>query len=201
MATIDYNANSKLISIAKDLAAEPSADYESLEINVNQINRLTKGLIETTNPNFTPEPNAELSKVIKGLFDTGMKNIAQQKKLPEALKNISLAIDTSTTKRYPWEAFAIQLQELQFMLRQKVDLELVTLKYLDAIQDLDMLLNTGMIHADVFLRKTDALLRLKQWELARIECERGLSLDPKNPKLNALMLQCVTLLAEYNGDI
>lgn len=194
-STITYNLNSKQIAVAEDIEKD-----ESLLINIDQINRLTTSLVGTTNPNFTPEPNGELTKIITGLFDNGMKNATQNKKLPEALKSISLALEMSQRKRAPWEAFALQLQELQFMLRQKIDLQLVQKKFLDAIQDLDMLLNTGLIHSDVFLRKTDALLQLKQWEKARIECERGLAMDPTNPKLNALMIQCVRCLGEYNGD-
>ena len=95
--------------------------------------------------------------MIKGLFESGMKNL-QQKKLNEALKNVSLAIEMAQRKRAPWEAFAIQLPELHFMLRSKIDLCLVLGKYLEALQDLDFLLGTGLIQPDVFVRKADLSL-------------------------------------------
>lgn len=193
MTEILYDANSKRLKSLDE-------SNENLQTNVDQVNVLTAALIPETNPNFTPQPNAEISKLIKNLFDSGLKN-AQQNKLPEALKNVSLAIEMAQRKRAPWEAFAVQLQELQFMLRHKIDLLLVLGKNLDALQDLDMLLNTGLVQPEVFMRKADALLKLGQLDQARIECERGLSLQPQNVKLKALNLECSRRLAEFNGDL
>lgn len=85
------------------------------------------------------------------------------------------------------------------MLRHKIDLELMLGRYLDALQDLEMLLSTGLFQPEVFIRKTDALLHLGQLEDARATCDRGLSLQPQNVKLKALMMECDRKLAEYNG--
>lgn len=190
MAEIAYNPDTKLIS--------PEEDRESLCIYANQVNSLTQALISENNPNFSPQPSDDSTKLIRNLFDSGIKNV-KNNKLPEGLKNVTLAIEMAHRKRAPWEAFAIQLQELQFMLRHKIDLELMLGRYLDALQDLDMLLSTGLFQPEVFIRKTDALLHLGQLEEARVACDRGLSLQPQNTKLKALMLECNRKLAEYNG--
>ncbi|QLG74343.1 hypothetical protein HG535_0G02270 [Zygotorulaspora mrakii] len=193
MATLQYDINTKKISGSGTV-------LESQEINIAQINALTQSLVAESNPNFTPQPHDDSTKLIKNLFESGLKN-AKQNRLPEALKNITLAIEMAQRKRAPWEAFAVQLQEMQFMLRHKIDLSLVQGKYLDALQDLDMLLNTGLVQPEIMIRKTDALLKLGQLDQARIDCERGLSLQPQNVKLKALMLECTRRLANYNGDI
>ncbi|CDF89787.1 ZYBA0S05-01706g1_1 [Zygosaccharomyces bailii CLIB 213] len=190
MAEIAYNPDTKLIT--------PEEDRESLCIYANQVNSLTQALISENNPNFSPQPSDDSTKLIRNLFDSGIKNV-KNNKLPEGLKNVTLAIEMAHRKRAPWEAFAIQLQELQFMLRHKIDLELMQGRYLDALQDLDMLLSTGLFQPEVFIRKTDALLHLGQLEEARVACDRGLSLQPQNAKLKALMLECNGKLAEYNG--
>ena len=67
MVTLEYNANSKLITASDAVVAL------STETNIDQINVLTTSLIGETNPNFTPQPNEALSKMIKGLFESGMK--------------------------------------------------------------------------------------------------------------------------------
>lgn len=190
MAEVSYNPDSKVVT--------PEGDRETLDIYVSQVNSLTKALIAENNPNFTPQPSDDSTKLIKNLFESGVKNI-KQNKLPEALKNVTLAVEMAQRKRAPWEAFAIQLQELQFILRHKIDLELMLGHYLDALQDLDMLLSTGLFQPEVFIRKTDALLNLGQLEEARISCDRGLCMQPQNMKLKALMLECDRKLAEYNG--
>lgn len=192
MTEISYDTNSKKLSSV----GEPT---EGLEIALGQVNTLTAALISETNPNFTPQPHEDVSKLIKNLFDSGLKN-AQQNKFPEALKNVSLAIEMAQRKRAPWEAFAIQLKELQFMLRHKIDILLVLGRYLEALQDLDMLMNTGLIQPEVLIRKTDALLKLGQLDQARIECERGLTLQPQNAKLKALLMECTRKLADFNGE-
>lgn len=169
-------------------------------MNIAQINKLTQDLIAESNPNFTPKPRDDSTAMIKKLFENGLKQTKQQH-FPEALKSISLAIEMAQRKRTPWEAFAIQLQELQFMVKNRIDLCLIQGKFMDALQDIELLQNTGVNTSDVFIRKTDALIKLKQYELAKVECERGLSLDPTNVKLKALLLENTRKLAEYNGDI
>ncbi|SMN21250.1 similar to Saccharomyces cerevisiae YLR292C SEC72 Non-essential subunit of Sec63 complex (Sec63p, Sec62p, Sec66p and Sec72p) [Maudiozyma saulgeensis] len=193
MTTILYNQNSKLIK------CEDSDLTETREISINQINKLSAAIIAESNPNFTPQPNDEHSKMIKSLFESGLAML-KQKKMPEALKNIALAVDMAQRGRAPYEAFGIQLQEIQFMLRHKIDLSLITGRYLDALQDIEFLMNTGMNQADVYIRKSDALLKLSQFDEAKICCERGLSLHPNETKLKALMLEINRRLAEYNGD-
>lgn len=195
METLTYDPNSKLIAVENAQEAT-----ETLSTNIEQINKLTKALIEESNPNFGPQPNEASTKLIKNLFESGL-SLAKQNKLPDALKNVSLAVEMAQRKRAPYEAFAVQLQELQFILRNKIDLSLVTGKYLDALQDLDFLLNTGLAQPEVFIRKTDALLKLGQLVEAKSTCERGLSLAPQDTKLKALMHECNRKLADYNGDI
>lgn len=126
---------------------------------------------------------------------------AQNKNLPDALRKINLTVDMRNKARKPWEPFAFQLQELQMMLRNRTDLELVSKQYLDAWQDLEMLLNCGLVVPDVFLRLVDCLLKLNLVELARSYCERGLSLEPTNGKLVVLFKECERRLLEQDGDL
>ncbi|CCD26752.1 Sec63 complex subunit SEC72 NDAI_0I01830 [Naumovozyma dairenensis CBS 421] len=198
-STILYNPNSKQLSLPSDITDIPQ-ENETLIINCEQINKLSTSLISESNPNFTPQPKEEASKLIKNLFETGLKQM-KSNKLQEALKSISLAIEMQRRKRTPYEAFGIQLQELQLMLRQKIDLELLTGKYLDAVQDLEFLLGTGMLAPEVFIRLTDALLKLNQVHQAKVYCERGLSFAPNETKLKALNMECTRKIKEYNGDI
>ena len=173
---------------------------ETLQIYLAQLNRLTSALQEEPTDNISPQPKEVASKLIKNLFQSGI-NAVKQKKLPEGLKNISLAIEMAERKRTPYEAFAVQLQELQFMLRSKIDLCIVQGKFLDALQDLEFLLNTGMTQPEVFLRKTDVLLKLGQLEEAKVCCDRGISLHPSNPQLKAFAAECNRRLVDYYGDI
>lgn len=193
--SILYNENSKLIS-----AANPEETTELFAINVDQINSLSKSLIGESNANFTPQPNDNTTKLVKNLFESGITKMKEQK-LNEALKNVTLAIEMARRSRNSYEAFALQLQELHFMLKHKIDLELVLNKPMDALQDIEMLTGTGVVTPDVFIRMTDCLLKLGQFNEAKAVCERGLSLSPNETKLKALILQCNRLLAEYNGDI
>lgn len=193
--SILYNENSKLISVEN-----PEENTEIFNINVAQINSLTKSLISESNNQFTPQPNDNTTKLIKNLFDNGITKM-KENKLSEALKNFNLAIDMATRNRHSYEAFALQLQELQFMLKHKIDLELVLNQPMNALQDLEMLMGTGLVTPDVFIRLTDSLLKLGQYNDAKVICERGLSLSPNETKLKALILQCNRLLAEYNGDL
>lgn len=197
-----YNENSKKLALPEDriAAAEASDSLEALEINLAQINKLAAAVIAESNPNFTPQPNDEHSKLIKSMFESGLAQLKQQK-MPEALKNITLAVELAQRSRAPYEAFGIQLQEIQFMMRHKIDLSLLTGRYLDALQDIEFLMNTGMAQSDVFIRKADALLKLRQFDEACICCERGLSLHPNETKLKALMHEIKRNLAEYNGEI
>lgn len=192
LSELQYNPNSKLLDLPHS--------SEDVTMNISQINKLTQDLVAETNANFTPQPHAESTAMIKKMFENGLKQ-TQQQKLADALKSINLAIEMAQRKRTTWEAFAVQLQELQFMLKNRVDLCLVQGRFMDALQDLDFLQNTGLNSSDVFIRKTDALIKLKQYEQARAECERGLSLDPTNVKLKALLIENTRRLAEYNGDI
>ncbi|CCC69888.1 hypothetical protein NCAS_0D03070 [Naumovozyma castellii] len=194
-AILSYNQNNKQIALL-----DPETETETPQTNIAQINKLTADLIAESNPNFTPQPKEEASKLIKNLFETGLKQI-KQNKLPDALKSITLAIQMAKRKRTSYEAFGIQLQELQFMLRQKIDLQLLLGKFVDALEDLEFLLGTGMASNDVFIRKTDALLKLKKFQLAKVAAERGLSLHPNDTKLKALMMECNRNLVEFNGEI
>ncbi|CCK70979.1 Sec63 complex subunit SEC72 KNAG_0F03170 [Huiozyma naganishii CBS 8797] len=190
-----YNENSKLVDF------EGTEVSPMLRINAEQVNKLSKALIAESNvAAVTPQPNDKHTKLIRNLFESSVAN-TKQGKLQESLKNVTLAVEMARRTRAPYEAFAIQLQELQMMLRQKIDLQLVLGKHLDALQDLEFMLGTGVVSPDVFIRKTDCLLKLGQWLEATACCERGLALQPEDTKLKLLRRECATKLAEYNGDI
>lgn len=195
---LEYNANSKQFTLDDK---EPNFFTEdTTQINLSQINSLSKSIISESNPNFTPQPNENTTKLIKNLFEGGISKM-KQNNLVDALKNVSLAIDMSTKNRNCYESFGVQLQELHFMIKHKIDLELTLGKYLDALQDLDILIGTGVVSPDVFIRKTDALLKLEQFNEAKVTAERGLSLAPNDTKLKAINMECQRRLSEYNGLI
>ncbi|CAH01279.1 Sec63 complex subunit SEC72 [Kluyveromyces lactis] len=190
---IQYDSNNKQLSIDND------SNTDRLT-NLNQINKLTTALVPETNPNFQPQPNNETTNMVKNMFQSGMQQ-AQNKNIPDALRKVDLAVDMRNKARKPWEPFSFQLQELHMMLRNRTDLELVSQRNLDAWQDLEMLLNCGMVVPEVFIRLTDCLLKLNLVELARPYCERGLSLDPKNGPLLALFQACEKKMLEIEGDL
>ncbi|CCF55917.1 hypothetical protein KAFR_0A04810 [Kazachstania africana CBS 2517] len=202
MSTVSYDSNTKLISLHNTTPSNNDEnDGSMLQINISQINKLTKSLVASSNiQNLTPQPSQETGKLIKNLFESGLK-LTKEKKFQDALKNISLAIEMATRNRAPWEMFGMQLQELQFMLRNKIDLHLIQGHYVDALQDLDLLMNTNMLTVDVFIRRIDCLLKLGQLEEAKATADRALALHNNETKLKALLLQCNRSLAEYNGDI
>lgn len=189
---IKYDCNSKLIS-SDDLDPE-------LQINISQVNKLVTSLIAESSANFTPQPSNESTVMIKKLFEAGIQQ-AKKQKVFEGLRNIELSLQMHEKSRKPWEAFGFQLQELQTLLRNKIDLELVSEKYMDSFEDLEMLLGCGMAIPEVFMRMTDSLLKLKRFEEARQACEKGLSLDPNNTRLKVMHMECIRELVEYNGDI
>lgn len=192
---LKYDPNSKHITLPNDPLTS-----QDRTINLNQINKLTSCLVAESNQNFQPQPNNETTKMIKNMFQASMQQ-AQNKNLTDALKKVNLSVDMRNKARKPWEPFAFQLQELQMMLRNRTDLELVSQRNLDAWQDLEMLLNCGLVVPDVFLRLTDCLLKLNLIELAKSYCERGLSMDPKNAKLVLLQRECERKILEMDGDL
>ncbi|CDO96629.1 unnamed protein product [Kluyveromyces dobzhanskii CBS 2104] len=188
-----YDTNSKRLSLDDESNADQVA-------NLEQINKLTTALVAETNPNFQPQPSSETTNMVKNMFQSGMQQ-AQKKNIPDALKKVSLAVEMRNKARKPWEPFAFQLQELHMMLRNRTDLELVSQRNLDAWQDLEMLLNCGMVVPEVFLRLADCLLKLNLVELAKPFCERGLSFDPSSGPLMAIHKECQIRMLELDGDL
>ncbi|KAH3903255.1 uncharacterized protein SCODWIG_03026 [Saccharomycodes ludwigii] len=199
---IDYNPNSKQIKLTSDIKDiyGTNTDNTALEININQINELSNSLIHSTLAlgKITPEPNAKSTTLIKGMFSKSIEAL-QKKKYEDALKFVTLSIDMMLKARSYYEAFAIQMQELQFMMKHKVDLTLAlySQKYAKnnttaesssttddgqdmlilCLQDLEMLCSLGLLaDPQISLRKTDVYMKLGEFIKAKAEAERGLAL-------------------------
>lgn len=194
---LKYDSNTKKLSIANKDDTEVGKNFQT---NLKQINKLTQSLISESNPNFTPQPLQESTNMVKKLYESGVQQ-GQKQRFQEALRTICLSLDMREKAHHPWEAFSFQLQELQMILRTKIDFEMVLGQYLDGLQDLDLLLNCGVFIPELFIKMTEVLLKLHLYDDAKSICERGLSLNNGNLRLKALLLETNRKLAEFNGDM
>ena len=194
-----YDANTKLIS---------SNVYTT--ISIDQINTLTRNLVENGQQSLlkiTPEPNAKSTGLIKSMFEKSVTSLTKNKNIEESYKYAKLAVEMAVKSRSLIESFQVQMQELQFILKHKVDVILALyqknysktsdlmvngkkltkiefiktpesqLLLVEALQDIEMLFNTGMIaDPNLSLRKCDVLMKLTRFKDAKTEAERGLSL-------------------------
>lgn len=196
---IIYNKDTKQLSLDKD-APELVFEEDSLERRINEINRLTKDLIAINKDvPESPEPSAQLTPLIKKLITSGIESL-KQKNLPGAIKQLSLAIDMAG-KRARWEAFGVQLQELNAILQIRCDAYMMSGRFIDAFNDAEILLNTQVLTADNFLRKGIACINLGRFELAKSELERGLCFHPDNTRIKENLAIAIKAIAIENGDL
>ncbi|KAL6942312.1 hypothetical protein ACO0QE_003483 [Hanseniaspora vineae] len=194
-----YDTNTKLIS---------SNVYTTTSID--QINTLTRNLVENGQQSLlkiTPEPNAKSTGLIKSMFEKSVTSLTKNKNIEESYKYAKLAVEMAVKSRSLIESFQVQMQELQFILKHKVDVilalyqknysktsellvngkKLTKIEFIrtpesqdlliEALQDIEMLLNTGLIaDPNLSLRKCDVLMKLTKFRDAKMEAERGLSL-------------------------
>jgi translocation protein SEC72 len=197
---IIYDSDTKLLSLDKDQPQVILGNDDTLELRIQEINRLTKDLVATkTEVPESPEPSAALAPLIKKLVTSGIDSL-KQKKLKEAIKQLTLAIDMAG-RRARWEAFAVQLQELNAILQIRCDAYLLNGDYLEAYNDAEVLISTQTLTADNFLRKAVCALNLGRFDQAKIDLERGLCFHPDNSRMKEHLDLVNRAIDIENGDI
>lgn len=191
---LQYNNTDKKVST-------PSTD-EKLQKEVDQLNTLTSEIISNGSdvpPIATPENfNKDLSKMIKKLYEGGVQSF-KQNKFEESVRQFTIGIEM-INRRHKFEAFQGTLQELSMFLMSRTDANLKTKRYLDAYNDIDMLLSMQMCTPENFLRRGVANYFLGNYEAARADYQRGLAYDPNNRRLQDELETCLDKILEENGD-
>lgn len=192
---IIYDPVSKVISLE-----ETATEDKELQEEVDQLNRLAKDLISTNSDvPESPEPSKQLSPLIKKLVVSGVEAI-KKKKFPEAIKQLSLAIEMAS-RRTRWEAFAVQLQELNSILTVRCDAYIMSKQWAEAYNDADMLLGTQVTTPENFLRRAVASFNLGRLHQAKIDLERGLCFAENDARLKEQLNAVNRAIAIENGDL
>lgn len=192
---IIYDPVSKLVSIE-----ETAAEDKELQEEIDQLNRLAKDLISTNSEiPESPEPSKQLSPMIKKLVTSGVEAL-KKRKFPEAIKQLSLAIEMAS-RRSRWEAFAVQLQELNSILAVRCDAYIMNKQWAEAYNDVDMLLGTQVTTPENFLRRSVAAFNLGRLQQAKVDLERGLCFAENDPRLREQLNNVNKAIAMECGDL
>jgi len=192
---IIYDPVSKVISVE-----ESSKNDTDLQEEVDQLNRLVKDLVSSNQEvPESPEPSKQLAPLIKKLVTSGIEAL-KKKKFPEAIKQLSLAIEMAS-RRSRWEAFAIQLQELNSILMARCDAYIMNKQWAEAYNDADMLLGTQVNTPDNFLRRAVSSFNLGRLQQAKVDLERGLCFAEGDPRLKQQLDVVMRAIAVENGDL
>lgn len=192
---IIYDPVSKLVSIE-----ETAAEDKELQEEIDQLNRLAKDLISTNSEiPESPEPSKQLSPMIKKLVTSGVEAL-KKRKFPEAIKQLSLAIEMAS-RRSRWEAFAVQLQELNSILTVRCDAYIMNKQWAEAYNDVDMLLGTQVTTPENFLRRSVAAFNLGRLHQAKVDLERGLCFAENDPRLKEQLNNVNKAIAMECGDL
>ncbi|CCG23828.1 Sec72 ER protein-translocation complex component [Candida orthopsilosis Co 90-125] len=191
-------------SKAKKLTLDPESTSTSsaLKLEIDQLNVIIQELINQgsdvppvpTQENF----NKDLSKMIKKLYDGGVQSF-KMGKFEDSVRQFSVGIEM-IQRRPKLESFAGTIQELSKFLMSRCDAYLKTKQYLQAYNDVDLLLNMQMNAPDNFLRRGVANYFLGNYELARADYQRGLAFDENHPRLQHELTICLDKILEENGD-
>ncbi|KAG5418791.1 hypothetical protein I9W82_003509 [Candida metapsilosis] len=198
MEGILYDSKSKKLTLDPEVA-KPSP---ALKLELDQLNTITQELINQGSdvpPVPTPENfNKDLSKMIKKLYDGGVQSF-KMGKFEDSVRQFSVGIEM-IYRRPKLESFAGTIQELSKFLMSRCDAYLKTKQYLQAYNDVDLLLNMQMNAPDNFLRRGVANYFLGNYELARADYQRGLAFDENHPRLQHELTICLDKILEENGD-
>ena len=198
MEGILYDSKSKKLTLDPEVA-KPSP---ALKLELDQLNTITQELINQGSdvpPVPTPENfNKDLSKMIKKLYDGGVQSF-KMGKFEDSVRQFSIGIEM-IYRRPKLESFAGTIQELSKFLMSRCDAYLKTKQYLQAYNDVDLLLNMQMNAPDNFLRRGVANYFLGNYELARADYQRGLAFDENHPRLQHELTICLDKILEENGD-
>lgn len=195
---IQYNGKDKKVSIPEDTLNK----FPQLSLDVDQLNTLTNELIANGSevpPVASLETfNKDLSKMIKKLYE-GAVQAFKQNKLEESIRQFSIGIEM-LSRRHKFEAFQGTLQELCMFLMSRTDANLKAKHYIEAFNDVDMLLSLQLSTPDNFLRRGVANYFIGNYEAARADYQRGLALAPNNQRLQDELEACLDKILEENGD-
>ncbi|KAI5955213.1 hypothetical protein KGF54_001774 [Candida jiufengensis] len=187
---------------SKKLILDESIKNPLLQLEIDQLNTLTSEIINQGNdvpPLPTPENfNKGLSKMIKKLYESGVQSF-KVNKFEDSVRNFTIGINM-ILRRPKIESFQGTIQELSMFLMSRCDAYLKTQQYLNAYNDVDLLINMSMNQPDNFLRRGVANYFLGNYELARADYQRGLSFDPNNERLQHELNICLDKILEENGD-
>lgn len=198
MEGVLYESKAKKLTLDPELTSTSSA----LKLEVDQLNVIIQELINQgsdvppvpTQENF----NKDLSKMIKKLYDGGVQSF-KMGKFEDSVRQFSVGIEM-IQRRPKLESFAGTIQELSKFLMSRCDAYLKTKQYLQAYNDVDLLLNMQMNAPDNFLRRGVANYFLGNYELARADYQRGLAFDENHPRLQHELTICLDKILEENGD-
>ena len=198
MEGVSYDSKSKKLALAPEVASTIPA----LKLEIDQLNVITQELINQGSdvpPVPTPENfNKDLSKMVKKLYDGGVQAF-KMGKFEDSVRQFSIGIEM-IQRRPKLESFAGTIQELSKFLMSRCDDYLKTKQYLQAYNDVDLLLNMQMNAPDNFLRRGVANFFLGNYELARADYQRGLAFDENHPRLQHELTICLDKILEENGD-
>ena len=196
---IQYNPNTKHLAVP----AEASQMIPQLKHEIDQLNILTTEFIGNGSdvpPHGTMENfNKDKSKMAKKLYEGGVQAF-QQGRNADAAKQFSIGVEL-VSRREKFESFQGTIQELSLFLMSRADSYLKIGKHLDAFNDADMLIGLMMCTPDNFLRRGVANYFLGNYEDARADYQRGLSVDPESSRLQQELEICLDKILEENGDI
>ncbi|CCH44894.1 Translocation protein [Wickerhamomyces ciferrii] len=192
---ITYDPITKIISIN-----ESAQNDQELKEEIDQLNRLSKDFINLNSEiPESPEPSKTLTPLIKKLVTSGI-DAQKRGKHHDAIKQFSLAIDMAS-RRSRWEAFAIQLQELNLILMARCDSYIMTKNWIDAYNDADMLLGTQVNTPENFLRRATAASNMGRLTQAKYDLERGLCFVEDDERIKTQLGVVNRLIAVENGDL
>ncbi|KAI5962713.1 hypothetical protein KGF57_001447 [Candida theae] len=198
MDGVSYDSKSKKLLLDPEIAQSAPA----LKLELDQLNVITQELINQGSdvpPVPTPDNfNKDLSKMIKKLYDSGVQSF-KVGKFEDSVRQFSVGIEM-IQRRPKLESFAGTIQELSKFLMSRCDAYLKTKQYLQAYNDVDLLLNMQMNAPDNFLRRGVANYFLGNYELARADYQRGLAFDENHPRLQHELTICLDKILEENGD-
>ncbi|KAI5952059.1 hypothetical protein CANMA_005138 [Candida margitis] len=198
MEGVSYEAKTKKLILDPEIVSTSPA----LKLETDQLNVIIQELINQGSdvpPVPTPENfNKDLSKMIKKLYDGGVQSF-KMGKFDDSARQFSVGIEM-ICRRPKLESFAGTIQELSKFLMSRCDAYLKTKQYLQAYNDVDILLNMQMNAPDNFLRRGVANYFLGNYELARADYQRGLAFDESNQRLQHELNICLDKILEENGD-
>ncbi|KAI3403414.1 hypothetical protein KGF56_003835 [Candida oxycetoniae] len=198
METLSYDPKVKKVL----LDAEAAKSSPALKLEIDQLNTITQELINQGNdvpPVPTPENfNKDLSKMIRKLYESGVQSF-KMGKYEDSVRQFSIGIEM-ICRRPKLESFQRTIQELSMFLMSRTDAYLKTKQYMNAYNDVDLLLNMQMNNPDNFLRRGVANFFLGNYELARADYQRGLVFDENHQRLQHELTICLDKILKENGD-